>query len=59
MTTHSHNKEPQDKPQGLLENFAQISGLDSDRLAEDLFVTWQQTLGQHQAQPCRRNEQSD
>lgn len=44
MTTYSHNEEPQDKPQGLLENFAQISGLDSDRLTEDLFVTWQQTL---------------
>lgn len=44
MTAHSHIKESQNKPQGLLDNFAQISGLDSDRLAEDLFLSWQQTL---------------
>lgn len=34
----------QDKTQGLLDSFAQISGLDSDRLAEDLFASWQNTL---------------
>ncbi|MFL1731759.1 hypothetical protein [Moraxella oculi] len=43
MDHHSHTIT--DKPQGLLEQFAQISGLDNDRLLEDLFFNWQQTLG--------------
>lgn len=31
-------------PQGILEHFAHISGFDGDRLVEDIFINWQQTL---------------
>ncbi|MFA9485260.1 MULTISPECIES: hypothetical protein [unclassified Moraxella] len=40
---HSSDNASQ-KPQSTLENFAQISGFDGDRLIEDIFISWQQTL---------------
>ncbi|WFF37874.1 hypothetical protein LU290_06270 [Moraxella nasibovis] len=45
MTDHFNTHTDTDKPQGILDHFAQISGLDGDRLLEDLFFNWQQTLG--------------
>ncbi|WP_323842862.1 hypothetical protein [Moraxella sp. Pampa] len=45
MTNHSHFYSDTQESQGILGNFAQISGLDGDRLLEDLFFNWQQTLG--------------
>lgn len=46
MTIHTdQTSSTHHNPTTLLDRFANISGLDGDRLLEDLFFSWQQTLG--------------